>query len=150
MTGRRERVAAVRSIVAVTREFEQAARGAEMSLAQYRLLLFLANGPRRAGELAALQLVTKGTISPQLASLRDRGWVEDRPDGDRRVSRLALTAAGRAQMNRFEGLLDQCLAQLLQTDEADDGAASIYAGLQALYVALGRTRETRFDALWRS
>jgi DNA-binding MarR family transcriptional regulator len=142
MAGKRAAVAGVRSIVAVFREFEQAARGANLSLAQYRLLLFLRVGPRRAGEIAAMMLVTPGTLSPQLAALRDRGLIDaDNPADDRRVSRLALTPLGRSEMNQFESRLAGCLNGLAGDDPL------ILDGLSALYVALGDTRESRFESL---
>jgi hypothetical protein len=50
---RDERVSGVRLVVSPYREFEQVVRDGEVSMAQYRTLLYLMGGARRAGELAA-------------------------------------------------------------------------------------------------
>ena len=42
---------AVRAIVFLYREFERVCRNEGISIPQYRLLLFLRHGPKRAGEL---------------------------------------------------------------------------------------------------
>jgi DNA-binding MarR family transcriptional regulator len=131
----------VRSIVALSREFEQVGRRSEMSLTQYRFMLFLRNGPKRAGEIAATSLVTKATISGQITQLREKGWVAVETEAaDRRVSRVVLTAAGRAVMDRFEAALLDCLEGLI--GEAD--RERILDALGDLYRALGATRESRF------
>ena len=130
----------VRSIVAVAREFEQVGKQSELSLTQYRFMLFLRNGPKRAGEIAATSLVTKATISGQITQLKDKGWVDVETDqADRRVSRVVLTAEGRAVMDRFEAKLLDCLEGLI----GDAGRDGILAALGDLYLALGASRETR-------
>ncbi|MFT3802462.1 MAG: MarR family winged helix-turn-helix transcriptional regulator [Burkholderiaceae bacterium] len=139
-TDRQRKVAAVRSIVAVFREFEQVARQQEMSLAHYRLLLFLRNGPQRAGEIAASSLVAKPTVSLQFADLRDRGWVAALIDPrDKRASRLELTPQGRAAMDSFETRL----VETLESATPPDSHEAVIDGLNRLYLALGETRERR-------
>lgn len=140
MASERKAAYPVRSIVAVAREFEQAGKQSEMSLTQYRFMLFLRNGPKRAGEIAATSLVTKATISGQITQLKDKGWVDVETDAsDRRVSRVVLTAEGRAVMDRFEALLLGCLDSLI----GDADRERILAALSDLYLAMGATRETR-------
>jgi DNA-binding MarR family transcriptional regulator len=132
----------VRSIVAVFREFEQAAKHGEMSVSQYRFMLFLRNGPKRAGEIAATSLVTKATVSGQITSLKEKRWIAVETDAnDRRVSRIVLTVEGRAVMDAFEQRLLKCLESLI--DGADK--AAILDALSDLYLALGATRESRFE-----
>jgi DNA-binding MarR family transcriptional regulator len=144
MTSDGRRVAPVRSIVAVFREFEQAARQTEMSIGQYRFMLFLRNGPRRAGEVATTSAVTKATISAQIAALKEKRWIEAKTDAsDRRASRLVLTESGRAAMNAFEARLLDCLYELI----GDADRERILGSLSELYVALGATRESRFTDL---
>ncbi len=139
-TDRQRKVASVRSIVAMFREFEQMARQQEMSLAHYRLLLFLRNGPQRAGEIAASSLVARPTVSLQFADLRDRGWVVALNDpSDKRASRLELTPQGRAAMDRFETRL----VETLESATPSHSHAAIMEGLNRLYLALGETRERR-------
>ena len=83
----------VRLVVSLYREFEQVARRGDMSMAQYRTLLYLLGGSRRAGELAAANAVTKPTVSSMINGLRQQGWVADAVDetGDGRVTRIELT-----------------------------------------------------------
>ena len=100
MASERNATYPVRSIVAISREFEQVGKQGEMSITQYRFMLFLRNGPKRAGEIAATSLVTKATISGQITSLKEKGWVDVETDEtDRRVSRVVLTGEGREAMD---------------------------------------------------
>jgi DNA-binding MarR family transcriptional regulator len=105
----------VRLVVSLYREFEQVARRGDLSLAQYRTLLYLLGGSRRAGELAAANAVTKPTVSAMINGLREQGWVADAVDetGDGRVTRIKLTPAGRARLDRFETELAERMEELL-------------------------------------
>ena len=145
MASERKATYPVRSIVAISREFEQVGKQGEMSITQYRFMLFLRNGPKRAGEIAATSLVTKATISGQITSLKEKGWVDVETDEtDRRVSRVVLTGEGREAMDQLEARLLRCLEGLI--GEAD--RPGILAALSDLYLALGATRESRLaDAL---
>ena len=137
--------APVRSIIAVAREFDHLAKTTtDITLSQYRFMLFLRNGPRQAGEIAATSLLTKATISGQINALRDKGWIETEiGEHDRRVSRVVLTPLGRAEMDRFEERLFERLEALI----GDADKASILAALSDLYIALGQSREQRFRDL---
>lgn len=131
----------VRCIVAVFREFERAARDAELSVAQYRFLLFLRNGPMRAGEIAANSLLTKATISGRIQELRELGLIEAQAEAsDLRVTRLSLTRAGRDRMDRFERRLLRVLKELI--GEADE--TRILGALGELYGEMKHSREERF------
>ena len=105
----------VRLVVSLYREFEQVARRGDLSMAQYRTLLYLLAGSRRAGELAAAGAVTKPTVSAMINGLRLQGWVTDADDeaGDGRVTRVELTPAGRARLARFEEELADRMEELL-------------------------------------
>lgn len=137
---------AVRAIVAAYREFEQAARRSDISMAQYRLLLYLRTGPKRAGAIAAAAEISKPTLSLALNALREKGWVETATDPeDARVSRVVLTLAGKARMESFEEELARLFAQM--GGGADIAAAS--AGLAQAYLAMGATKEARLKDLER-
>ena len=105
----------VRLVVSLYREFEQVARRGDLSMAQYRTLLYLLGGSRRAGELAAANAVTKPTVSAMINGLRQQGWVADAVDetGDGRVTRVELTEAGRARLARFEEELAERMEELV-------------------------------------
>ena len=114
-SGADERAPGVRFVVSVYREFEQVARRGDLSMAQYRTLLYLLGGSRRAGELAAANAVTKPTVSAMITSLRQQGWVADVVDeaGDGRVTRVELTPEGRARLALFEQELADRMEELV-------------------------------------
>jgi DNA-binding MarR family transcriptional regulator len=135
------RFAPVRAVIALAREFDKVARERDVSIAQYRLLLYLKDGPRRAGEVAATSLVTKATISGHIAALREKGWISVETEAlDRRVTRLVLTEAGRAAMEAFEASLLECLGELFEEKDLDH----VLHSLSELYFALSATRESRY------
>jgi DNA-binding MarR family transcriptional regulator len=135
------RFAPVRAIMTIAREFDKVARDDDFSIAHYRFLLYLNDGPRRAGEVAATSLVTKATISGHIAALRGKGWitVEAEPV-DRRVVRLLLSDSGREAMESFEAKLLECLAGLVDQKDLD----RFLHNSSDLYWALSATRETRY------
>lgn len=136
--------AAVRVVVALFREFEQSARTGGMSMPQYRLLLFLRRGPRRAGELAALAEVKKPSVTPMIAALEANGWIARAADQtDRRSARLTITDAGKAAMDIFETRLGDVLLDFIP-DSARD---TVVPALEVISTALNATREQRFSDL---
>jgi DNA-binding MarR family transcriptional regulator len=110
-----DRAPGVRLVVSLYREFEQVARRGDLSMAQYRTLLYLLGGSRRAGELAAANAVTKPTVSAMINGLRQQGWVADAEDetGDGRVTRIELTSVGRSRLVQFEEELADRMEELL-------------------------------------
>lgn len=142
-----DRVPGVRLVVSLYREFEQVARRGDISMAQYRTLLYLLAGSRRAGELAAANAVTKPTVSSMINGLRQQGWVTDADDetGDARVTRIELTAAGRERLDRFEEELADRMEGLLPGVDR----TATRAFLRDLYGAHAETRGERFGYVWR-
>ena len=136
----------VRLVVSLYREFEQVARQGDLSMAQYRTLLYLLGGSRRAGELAAANAVTKPTVSAMINGLRQQGWVADAADetGDGRVTRVELTEAGKLRLERFEAELAQRMEALLPgTDRAQ--VRKFFTELQASHRS---TREERLGGVF--
>ncbi len=131
----------VRLVVSLYREFEQVARRGDLSMAQYRTLLYLLGGSKRAGELAAANAVTKPTVSSMINSLRREGWVVDTIDetGDGRATRVELTVAGRERVARFEEGLAGRMEELLPGVDL----ASMRRVLGDLYDAHAETRAER-------
>jgi DNA-binding MarR family transcriptional regulator len=138
---RNDGVPGVRLVVSLCREFEQVARRGDMSMAQYRTLLYLLGGSRRAGELAAANAVTKPTVSSMINGLRQHDWVADAVDetGDGRVTRIELTPAGRARLAQFEEELAGRMEELLPGVDL----AATRRLLTELYGAHAETREER-------
>ncbi|HWF17390.1 MAG TPA: MarR family winged helix-turn-helix transcriptional regulator [Acidimicrobiales bacterium] len=137
-----DQVPGVRLVVSLYREFEQVARRGDLSMAQYRTLLYLLGGSRRAGELAAANAVTKPTVSAMINGLRQQGWVGEAVDeaGDGRVTRIELTPAGRARLAEFEEELAARMEELLPGVER--------AAMRQFFVDLQRAHaETRDERL---
>jgi DNA-binding MarR family transcriptional regulator len=133
--------APVRAVATISREFDKVCRDAPISITQYRFMLYLKDGPRRAGEVAATSLVTKATISGHITILRDKGWITAETDTvDRRVTRLVLTDSGRVAMQSFENLLLDCLKSLIRPEDRE----RVLSDLAGLYAALSATRESRY------
>ncbi len=134
------RESGVRLVVSLYREFEQVARRTDLSMAQYRTLLYLMGGSRRAGELAAANAVTKPTVSAMIAGLRDQGWVEEAVDPeDGRVTKILLTKSGHDRVSRFESTLADRLDALLPGADRTE-LREILHGLYQLHAS---TREER-------
>jgi DNA-binding MarR family transcriptional regulator len=140
VAARNDRVPPVRLVVSLYREFEQVARRGDLSMAQYRTLLYLMGGSKRAGELAAAHAVTKPTVSSMLNSLRREGWVADTVDEtDGRVTRVELTSEGRTRLARFEEELAGRMEELLPGVDLP----TMRRVLGDLYDAHAETREER-------
>lgn len=135
----------VRLVVSLYREFEQVARRGDLSMAQYRAMLYLLAGARRAGELAAASEVTRPTVSAMIAGLRDQGWVAESVDpSDGRASHLVLTPAGRERLAAFERELADRLEELLPGLEREE----LRATFAAWYGAHATTRADRLGHLF--
>ena len=88
---------AVRSIACISRAFEQVCRIEGLSLPQYRLLLFLRHGPKRAGELAAQVAIKRPTLTALVDGLERESClkrVADISDGRGVSIEITPTAAG--------------------------------------------------------
>jgi len=130
----------VRAIVALYREFERVARDADISLAQYRTMLYLRSGAKRAGAIAAAGAVKKPTVSAMLNNLRDKGWIADEADpADARAISVKLTRAGLKRMAAFEAALAARVAQAAPSVRLD----GFHAALAEVYVGMAESREDR-------
>jgi len=141
-----DQISGVRLVVSLYREFEQVARRGDLSMAQYRTLLYLLGGSRRAGELAAANAVTKPTVTAMINGLRQAGWVADAIDeaGDGRVTRIELTQAGRERVESFEDELAERMEKLLPGVDRTE----VQRFLRELYNAHAETREERLGSVF--
>lgn len=136
-------LSAIRAIVTLYREFEREGRHGDLSIAQYRLMLYLRDGPKRAGQVAAAIEIAKPTASLVLNALRDRGWIENVADTDGRATTVVMTADGWARMHAFEARLSDILSELL-----DAPALEALSGLMGeVYEQLGRSKDRRLGGL---
>ena len=85
--------------------------------------------------------MTKPTVSAMINGLRHQGWVIDAVDetGDGRVTRVALTPAGRQRLAAFEAELVARMEELVPGVDR----AAMRAFLRELYDAHADTREER-------
>ncbi len=143
-----EAIRAIRAVVILYRDFEQATRNAVMNMGQYRTLLFLRSGPKRASEIAEAALLKKPTVTSRLNGLREKGWIHDEADPtDGRALRIGITRAGLAEMKRFEALLQHRMAILFP----DRDLHEIHTLFAQVYVLLGQSKEMRLlevEELW--
>ncbi len=130
----------IRAIIVFYREFERATRDADISIGQYRTMLFLKGGAKRAGAIAAAGAVKKPTVSAMLANLREKGWITDEADpDDARALSVALTPAGLARLNALEDELSARLAAIVPDGEMQ----ALLDALAAAYLSLGATQADR-------
>jgi DNA-binding MarR family transcriptional regulator len=100
---REQRARAVRAFVFMNRLFEYECRELGVSMAQYRMLLYLRHGPKRAGELAVQAAITRPSLSTLMGTLERQGLVHRGVvDDDRRGVRLELSREGLLAIARVE------------------------------------------------
>lgn len=125
-------VLAVRAIVRIAREFEDVCRELGLSLSQYRLMLFVRHGPRRAGELAAQAAIKRPTLTAIVDGLERQGRLRRvRVESDRRAVDLELTPAGLRAMRQLETRLAD-LMDMLCLGGDHDGMLDALAELSTL------------------
>ena len=111
----------MRAIVFLYREFERACRDEGMSIPQYRLMLFLRHGPKRAGELAARAAIQRPTLTSLVDGLEKDGRLRRvQVEADRRGVRLELTESGVRDLHAVEARLAFLLDGLFEADAARD------------------------------
>lgn len=132
---------AVRAVAIASRFLEQTCQERGLSLPQYRLLLWMRRGPRRAGELAQRAAVRRPTITALVEGLVEHGWLHRAPvEGDRRGIRLELTESGARALTETEAALGSRLRELAGAHEEP---ARVLDGLDALAQVLEREVERR-------
>ena len=139
-SGREDRMTeAVRVLARLARGVEIACQKSHLSLAQYRLLGFIAGSPQRASELASRASVSKPTLTSLIDGLTERNLVRrEQVEGDRRGIRLDVTDEGAAALKLADDLLSERLSALT----AEDPEAHLVEGLLKLGTALDREWDT--------
>lgn len=132
-------IEAVRVLARLARGVEVACQKSKLSLAQYRLLGFVARSPQRASELANRASVSKPTLTSLIDGLADRGLVRrEQVEGDRRGIRLSVTDEGAEALK----LADDLLCERLSALTADDPERHLVQGL----LNLGDFLDREWDA----
>lgn len=139
----RRLILAARTILVVHRELERAARDAEITIPQYRFLLYLKRrGPTRAGDLASDSGIGRPTASALIGEMERRGLIVREPDAeDGRSVLLRLSPKGVARHAAFERELARVLTALMPPVESD----AILEGLSQLAYRIDRRRRPYQD-----
>lgn len=121
--------ATARATARLAKVSEIALREAELSLSQYRLLTYLAEGSAAAAALAERLIVSRPSVTTLVDGLVERGLVERRadPDDRRRVDHV-LTTKGRRTLRRA----DAAVAAMLESLTARLGPADSRRALAGL------------------
>jgi DNA-binding MarR family transcriptional regulator len=138
------RADAVRAAARLAKVAGSALSEAELTLPQYRVLVFLAVRERPATHVAALLGVSASTMTSVVDGLVARGLVSRSADpSDRRRVLLALTDQGVATMQRGDQVVGAGLERLLQR-LAPEQAETALVGLELLNQAMEASLEERF------
>lgn len=134
-----------RTVVVLFREFETIARELDITIPQYRFLLFLKRGPKRAGELAVEAAIRKPTASGLIADMEKRGLITRAPDkDDGRSVKLKLTQKGLRKHREFELALARYLPSLL---DKGDSERMLEAFTELAYIIDARRGDAPADAV---
>ena len=127
---------AVRAAARLARVAANALGDAELTLAQYRVLVFLDDADRPATQVAGLLGVTPSTVTSVVDGLAARQLVERRAEPTARGGGvLAIAPAGRELVAAADDVVGDRLSKLLAR-LPDDGAERVLVGLEHLNRAM--------------
>ncbi len=107
------RARAVRGLALAARSLEHAA--GDLTLAQYRVLAFVAAGTERSSLVAEGLALAKPTVTAAVDLLVERKLLtREAVEGDRRSLRLAVTPAGAVALGTAERSMGEHLDQVLE------------------------------------
>jgi DNA-binding MarR family transcriptional regulator len=133
-------VRAGRAMARLSRLLEQTADAAGLSLAQYRVLVFVRQEPCRASALADKVDVRRATLSALVSGLeRDGLLARAAAAGDGRGVVLEVTAAGAAALAAVEDRLEARLGRAAEAGSVD--LAGLAPQLEALLTGFLATKE---------
>jgi DNA-binding MarR family transcriptional regulator len=111
--GEPELASAVRALALAARSLERAA--GDLTLAQYRVLAFVAAGHERSSIVAEGLALAKPTVTATVDWLVERGMLtREAVAGDRRSVRLAVTRVGASALRAAEKSMGERLEQVLE------------------------------------
>lgn len=125
---------------------ERSLTGLDLSLAQYRLLGNLADGPSQASTLAERLIVSRPSITALADGLVERGLVtREGAEADRRRVMHVLTEAGRRMLADADSAIEQRLETLAGELVEQDGRRA-FKGLELWGRALDEYRAKQVKA----
>lgn len=109
-----------RIVIVLHRTLEQLGRDGALTIPQYRFLLTLKRGPRRASDLATQSGIGRPAASVLVTDLEKMGLLERSADPeDRRATVLRLTDAGLIRYAAFERELAAALGDYFPPEESE-------------------------------
>ena len=130
-----------RVVARLAKQVELALGEVDLSLAQYRLIGNLAEGPWQASELAERLIVSRPSVTALADGLVERGLIARMgADGDRRRVMHVLTDDGRKVLQAADEAIGRRLATFAEL-VSDPDRSRAYKGLDAWGKALDRRRD---------
>lgn len=127
---------AVRAAARLAKVSGSALAEIDLTLPQYRVLVFLDSGGRPASDVATLLDVAPSTVTSVVDGLCARGLVLRGEDADdRRRVVLSLTAEGKEMVTTGDSVVAERLGKLLDRLPRDEADAAL-AGLESLNSAM--------------
>ena len=128
----------------LARQVDMGLAHVDLSLPQYRILMFLAEGAVAASALADNLAVSRPSVTAVVDGLVSRGLVERRHDeGDRRRVGHTLTDEGRKILEQADAAVDARLGEIARFLSDEQEAAVAYEGLARWRAALDAFRASR-------
>ncbi|MDA8267614.1 MAG: MarR family transcriptional regulator [Actinomycetota bacterium] len=127
-----------RALARLSRLLEQASSDAGLTLAQYRVLVFVADRPERASALAVKVDVRRATLSAIVGGLERAGLLQRvAVEGDGRGVQLQVTPEGRAALAMVDDTLGSRLADVIAAGAVAGGTLAaelerMIAGFEAV------------------
>lgn len=138
------RADAVRAAARLAKVAGSALAAADLTLSQYRVLVFLAQRNRPATDVAALLGVTPSTVTSVVDGLVGRGFVDRSSDpADRRRVVLSLTEKGEHAMLAGDEVVANDLDSLLRWLTGEE-AERVLVGLELLNRAMEAALDDHF------
>ena len=129
----------------MARQAEVALTPLDLSLSQYRCLMFLAEGSSAATALAGMLAVSPPSVTSMVDGLVSRGLVERRSEpGDRRLVTHVLTDDGARILKQADKALQARLDEISAFLRAED-AATAERGLELWNEALDAYRASKME-----
>lgn len=135
-----------RAAVRLARIVELALVEVGLSPAQYRMLIFLADGVAPASALATKLRVSRPSITALVDGLAQKGLVIRQDDPrDRRKVDLVLTAEGGEALSRADAEVAAGLADLFDELDDDGDVGAAWNGLTLILESLNRKRRAALE-----
>ena len=136
-----------RAAARLGRVVENALATVDLSLPQYRMLVFLAEGgPAAASALAGKLGVSRPSVTALVDGMVARGWVQRSADPvDRRRVAHGVTEAGLAALERADDVVEARMAELAGSIPDDESRAAAYSGLSQWHAAMNTERDAKLN-----